>query len=431
MISKLRALKKNELFKNVLILASGAAFANAITMLFSMVITRIYGPDEYGYLGIFTSMVYLVAPPIALTLPMAIVIAKEHSEALAMAKLSFVALTLLSILLGVNLTLFGETIFATLNAEPLLPFAWVIPTAVFIAGLFQIAEQWIIRFKKFTVLAKSLTIRSTLVGTVQSLIGLLHPKGVVLVLVYTAGMAIQILFIFRSAPKVAFEKSPFKLLALLKRYSDFPLFRAPQVLLNSISLSAPTLMFATFFGPAVAGLYAIGYNVLTVPVTLLGKSVGDVFYPEIVERFHKGEVVTSVLWRATKTLLLVGIIPFGSIIILGPWVFELLFGAGWGVSGEYAQWISVWLYASLAARPAISAIAIFNLQKQFLVYEILSIALRISAIYMGVIYGDPLIAVALLSVVNAALYFILIGVVLYRSKQVTGSPEVESALCES
>ena len=431
MISKLRALKKNELFKNVLILASGAAFANAITMLFSMVITRIYGPDEYGYLGIFTSMVYLVAPPIALTLPMAIVIAKENSEALAMAKLSLVALTLLSILLGVNLTLFGETIFATLNAEPLLPFAWIIPIAVFIAGLFQIAEQWIIRSKKFTVLAKSLTIRSTLVGIVQSLVGLLHPKGVVLVLVYTAGMAIQILFIFRSAPKVAIENSQFKLLALLKRHSDFPLFRAPQVMLNSISLSAPTLMFATFFGPAVAGLYAIGYNVLTVPVTLLGKSVGDVFYPEIVERFHKGEVVTSVLWRATKTLLLVGIIPFGFIIILGPWVFELLFGAGWGVSGEYAQWISVWLYASLAARPAISAIAIFNLQKQFLVYEILSIALRISAIYMGVIYGNPLIAVALLSVVNAALYFILIGVVLYRSKQIVGSSEAVSSLCES
>lgn len=431
MISKFHALKKNDLFKNVLILASGAAFANAITMLFSMVITRIYGPDEYGYLGIFTSMVYLVAPPIALTLPMAIVIAKEHSEAFAVAKLSLVAVTLLSIAIGVCLTLFSEPIFATLNAEPLLPFAWIIPIAVFIAGLFQIAEQWIIRFKKFSVLAKSLTIRSILVGIAQSLIGLFHPKGVVLVLVYTVGMAIQILSIFKSAPKLAFEMSRIRFLPLMRRYSDFPIYRAPQVMLNSISLSAPTLMFATFFGPAVAGLYAIGYNVLTVPVTLLGKSVGDVFYPEIVERFHKGENVTSVLWRATKTLLLVGVVPFGSITLLGPWVFEILFGSDWGVSGEYAQWISVWLLASLSARPAISAIAIFELQKLFLVYEIVSIALRIGAIYMGVIYGDPLIAVAALSVVNAVLYYILIGVVIFRSKQVVNSPETASTACES
>lgn len=431
MISKLHALKQNDLFKNVLILASGAAFANAITMLFSMVITRIYGPDEYGYLGIFTSMVYLVAPPIALTLPMAIVIAKEHSEAFAVAKLSLVAVTLLSVLLGVIFTLFGGPIFATLNAEPLLPFAWIIPIAVFIAGLFQITEQWIIRFKKFSVLAKSLTIRSTLVGITQSLLGLLQPKGVVLVMVYTAGMAIQILFILKSAPKLAFRGSRVRLLPLLKQHSDFPIFRAPQVMLNALSLSAPTLMFATFFGPAIAGLYAIGYNVLTVPVTLLGKSVGDVFYPEIVERFHKREDVTAVLWRATKTLLLVGLVPFGSIILLGPWVFELLFGAGWSVSGEYAQWISVWLFASLAARPAISAIAIFELQKQFLIYEIFSIVIRISAIYMGVLYAEPLIAVAALSVVNAVLYFILIGFIIYRSKQIVGSSETVSSLCES
>ena len=97
-----------------------------------------------------------------------------------------------------------------------------------------------------------------------------------------------------------YEKVSLKKLA--KRYRDFPLFRAPQVFLNAISQSLPVLMLTSFFGPAVAGFYSIGRTVLAIPSTLIGKSVGDVFYPRISEAAHNGENLTKLIKKATLSL---------------------------------------------------------------------------------------------------------------------------------
>src|SRR5690606_1762083 len=73
----------------------------------------------------------------------------------------------------------------------------------------------------------------------------------------------------------------YDLLALARRYRDFPLFRAPQLLLNSASLGLPVVLLAAFFGPSVAGQYSLAWSLLFAPVLLAGRAVSSVLYPKI------------------------------------------------------------------------------------------------------------------------------------------------------
>lgn len=418
MIYRLKLLLSKEAFiKNILVLASGAALSNGLTLLFSLLITRLYTPEQYGYLGVFTSSIYMFAPAIALTLPMSIVLAKSDAEAWKLAKLSlFLGLSLSSVLL-IGLLIFEREILTLINAESLLGLGWLLPVAILIAAAFQVNEQWQIRQKGFATLAKSLNMRALFIGLSQTLMGLVKATGSWLVVFYTLGMVVQNLYLARRQSRQINKPTALTYAELLKRYSDFPIYRAPQVLLNSVSLAAPTLMFAWAFGTAAAGHYTIAFALLTVPATLLGKSVGDVFYKEVVDRVESKQGISQLIGKTTRNLFLLGAVPFGIIALFGPEIFGLLYGEQWQTSGQFAQWISIWMLMMLVSRPAIASVPVLGLQAHLLGHEAVSLLVRVGAIYLGVLEQSPLKSILYLSVSNALLYALLILFVLVKSKR--------------
>src|SRR5699024_9309969 len=109
----------------------------------------------------------------------------------------------------------------------------------------------------------------------------------------------------------------------------------------SISQGLPTIVLAGYFGPASAGFYSVSRMVLGAPSQLIGKSVGDVFYPRINEAALNKENISNLIKKATLILALIGIIPFGLVILIGPNLFSFVFGNEWSVAGEYARWIAL------------------------------------------------------------------------------------------
>src|SRR5699024_11633658 len=60
---------------------------------------------------------------------------------------------------------------------------------------------------------------------------------------------------------------------LAKKHRDFPLYRAPEELFNTISQNLPILLLTSLFGPASAGFYSIGRTVLGFVLGLLVKQL--------------------------------------------------------------------------------------------------------------------------------------------------------------
>jgi len=419
--------------RNVLIVASGTAGAQAINMAFAPFITRLYGPEAFGLLGTFLATLAIVMPVAALTYPIAIVLPEKDHDAHRLAKLSALLAATLSLLVLFVVLIGGDRLTAVFGLEALDGFLVLIPLAMLFAAGQQIFEQLLIRRKQFKPIARVAIAQSLTLNLAKTGAGGLYPVGGTLIVLATAGQALHSFFLWlcvrARAGNIAAERQEIDALGtssqpdknlwgLAKAYRDFPLFRAPQVMINALSQGLPVLMLASFSGPAAAGFFSLGKTVLGVPVVLLGKSVGDVFYPRVVEAAQKKDPVLPLLLKATGLLAGVGFLPFLLVVAFGPWLFSLVFGAEWGMAGEYARWLSLGLFFGFLNRPSVMTIQTLGLQHLFLAYEIVSLAVRVLALFVGfVVFDSDLVAVALFSLAGVILNSFLIGLVMYKSNR--------------
>lgn len=418
MINKLKNLTRSKFARNVAIVVTGTAGAQAITMAFSPIITRLYGPEAFGVLGTFTAILAVLTPLAALSYPIAIVLPKRDIDATALAKLSIKISLATSLLAAVILFLLKGSIVNLFNLQGIEQFALLLPLAMFFSTAMTVMTQWVFRKKLFKIKSKVAVLQALWLNFAQAGAGLLYPAPAVLTVLATLGGALHALMLWvavqkNSEGKIVLSRqgrdSGFTSKELAWNHRDFAYYRTPQIALNAVSLSMPVLMLASFFGPTTAGLYSLSKMVLSAPTALIGQSVASVFYPRFNEATHNGENARKLLLKATCALALVGLFPFGFIIAFGPWLFSFVFGPEWLVAGEYAQWLAMWSYFGLVSRPAVGAIPVLDLQGLFLVYEIISLLLRVAALFLGFyIYESAIVAIALFSLASASMYFLLI-----------------------
>ncbi len=139
---------KRPFVKNVIILATGTAAAQLITLLLTPVITRLYGPEAFGVLGVFTAVIAIIIPIAALTYPIAIVLPKYDNEAKEIAKLSIFISVIIAIMITILLLFFSSIIIEIFNIEVIAPFLYLIPLVVIFSAILQVTEQWLIRKKE-------------------------------------------------------------------------------------------------------------------------------------------------------------------------------------------------------------------------------------------------------------------------------------------
>ncbi|WP_278444602.1 lipopolysaccharide biosynthesis protein [Stutzerimonas kunmingensis] len=413
----LKGLTKSRFVRNVAIVATGTAGAQVITIAFSPIITRLYGPEAFGLLGIFMALLAILTPVAALTYPIAIVLPQEDAEAKAIAKLSFRVALGMAIVTVMLLLIGGEGLLGLLSSESIAPYILLIPLSMFFSACGQIAQQWLIRKQQFSITAKIAVLQAFILNSAKTGIGWFHPDGAVLVILATVGQALDALMLWLGINRSRELSENRKhervgLTELAKKYKEFPVYRAPQELTNAISRGLPVLMLASLFGPAVAGYYVLGKKMLDVPSQLIGKSVKDVFYPKVAEAKKNKFPLRIMLWKVSGALLVVSIIPYGIVVCFGPEIFSFVFGEKWHTAGSYAVWIAVYSLAALACRPIVAAVPVVRLQRYYFFHELIFLSIRVVALLLGYFFlQSALSSVAAYSLASLLSYVVLFFVV--------------------
>lgn len=426
--------RNSQLLRNILTVVSGAAGAQALTLAFMPVITRIYGPEAYGVLGTFLSVTLMLIPVAALTYPIAIVLPRRDGDARGLVRLSLLIALGMAALVALLLYLFGDALTTRLQIQILQPYLLLVPLVMFSGAALEICQQWLFRTQRFRITASVAVGHSLLFNSIRTLAGLVQSSALVLVcstaLQHALHAAMLGLAMLRAKPHIdthdgdqskqsgeGVEQEP-GLLALARRHSDFPIFRAPVMLINAVSQQLPTLILAVYFGPAAAGFFALCRQAMSMPTNLIGKSVADVYYPRISRAIHDGEPVAAMLIKATAALALVGLVPFSLVVAFGPWLFALVFGEQWQVAGEFARWLALAEYLVFVSRPCVVAVPALSLQRRFLVFEIFSTSLRVLALFGGaVLIGDALATVQAFAAAGVVIYLTLMVMVIFQARR--------------
>jgi O-antigen/teichoic acid export membrane protein len=406
-------LNEGRFVQNVAIVVSGTAGAQAIALAFAPLITRLYGPEAFGILGIFTAIAMVLSSVAALGYPIAIVLPRHDSDAIGLAHLSALISVLTAGAMMLLLVCFQDSVLGVLRLEALGSLALLLPVAMVISTFLAVMSQLVIRNGLFRLKAYLAIFHSIVVNAAKAGIGWFSPTAFVLVMAATLGSAFHafgLLVGVRRYHNIQSPKSAQSLSTLARCYKDFPLYRAPQNLINAVSQGLPVVLLAAFFGPIPAGFYALARMVMGLPGMLIAQSVGEVFYPRITEAHHKGESRYQLIANATIGLAVVGLIPFAAVIAFGPVLFGFFFGPQWIDSGEYARWLALMLFLNFINRPSVAAVPILGLERGLVVYELLSTGLKVLALYVGfIVFASDHTAVALFAVSGTLAYVGLIA----------------------
>jgi O-antigen/teichoic acid export membrane protein len=384
-------LRNNKLVRHIITAVSGTAGAQLINLALIPVIMRIYGPEVFGVLGTFQSLVIILIPIAALTYPMAIVLPRRQVDARTLVRVSLIIATTIAVGLALVLYCWGDQLADSFGIGLLKPYLMLLPFVMFSAATLEITQQWLYRNQCFGLTARAAAIQALCYNSMRSLAGLVQASAPVLVITTALQQAIYTLLLligirfgrYQPLPEVE-DKTPGEpARSLARRYRDFPLFRAPQMLINAFSHHVPTLVLAASFGAVPAGFFALCVQVLAIPTNFIGRSVSSVYYPKVTEALHAGEPVAGLLARGIGGLALIGFAPFLVVAITGPALFAWVFGEEWRIAGEFARWLAVAEFLGFICAPVVAAGPALSMQRQFLLYEIASTCLRLGAVAVG------------------------------------------------
>ncbi|MBE2170224.1 MULTISPECIES: lipopolysaccharide biosynthesis protein [unclassified Cobetia] len=385
----MKKILSNTFIKNVLVLASGTAGAQAITMAFSPVLTRLYSPEAFGILGIFSSITAVLIPLATLCIPMAIVLPKRNCDAYKIVLASLYVTLITSVIIYFLLQLINLNYFVSLDENALQVFIYLVPAAMLFTSFMEIATQCFVRLNEFKILAKISIVKSLILGTLKVIAGLVSGSYIYLLAIATlAGLfhtALSYIFIRDKVSNILnfnLKPSKYEVAGKLIENKDFAIYRAPQVAINSAGQSLPIILLAILYDPVVVGFYTLAKTVLAMPTTLMSQAIGSVFYPKFSNYYNNGRDIFGLLSKTTLSLVVLGAIPFGLIFIYGKEIFSFVFGEQWYEAGIYSQWISIWAYSGFINRASLNAITVLSYQKILLLYEVLSISLKAIGLYL-------------------------------------------------
>ncbi|WP_182911199.1 lipopolysaccharide biosynthesis protein [Pseudoalteromonas gelatinilytica] len=409
----MRNLFNSNFIRNVIIVASGTAGAQAITLLLTPIITRIYGPSIIGVAGVFSSIVIVLSPLATLSYHYAIVLPKRESEARAIFFLSLKLAVLFSILLLVCILLLNDYLFVIFSQSGVSEYLLFVPFAVFFYSLWQMLEQYLIRQGMFKEKAKAAILHSITFNGLKVIIGFISASTWTFVLITTALGGINSFFLyFFSRNKLKEIKNSQSRIAekiIFYRYIDFAKYKSPEMAVNAASQGLPIILLASFYGAQAAGYFTLARSILGLPATLIGKSVGDVFYPKISKECNDGRKIYVTVKKSTLYLGLVGLLPFGFVALFGSYIFGFIFGSEWFKSGVYASWLSVWLYFMFINAPCIKTLMVIGKQGFLLAFTLITITLRVFVLFIThELFNDDIYTVAVFAISGAVLNVVLI-----------------------
>jgi O-antigen/teichoic acid export membrane protein len=410
-LGKLRAfLPEDRFLRNVGIILGGTSLGQGIVILTSPFLTRLYTPENFGVLAVYASLLGIVVVVASLRYEAAITLPERDEDAANLLVLSLGILVLMSLLMGIVVGFLGDQIARLTGTPTLGPYLWLLPLGVMLVGLYQVFNCWAVRERAYTHIARTRLSQGIGQTLTQIALGFSRMGSVGLIAGQVAGQAagsITLATLTRRKNKTSFKAVHLaSVCRLAHRYRRFPMVSSGTALLNSVALFGPALLLAAFYGPQVAGWFALSQRVVGVPMTLLGKAVAQVYLGEFARAaIHSDEQLSPLFWRTTKGLSIVGLLFVVLVTLPAPWLFPLVFGSEWAQSGVYVQVLSLMFLLQFVVSPISATFDVLERQDLHFLREIARLTLTSGAVSLPWVLGEgALVAVVSLGVAGSVSY---------------------------
>lgn len=378
----------SKVFRGMAMLATGTGLGRLIGLASIPVLTRLYDPNHYGVLAVFTGIISLLAPALNLRYALAIPLPRRDRTAANLLFISFACIGVTSLATCGVMYLFGPFLLRQLSMEVLIPWWWVIVLGSAAIACYESLTMWATRKRAYKTIAKTLITQSVIGETIKITLGLLSIKPFGLLIGQVASQSAGIgALIFQSRGQLRQHARRFDL-KLIKRiahyYRSYATYRLASQLLLALSIQAPIFIAARYYEASVTGQLGLAFMALALPVNLLGESMARAYYAEISaigRRFPRK--VRSLTRSVMKRLLALSLPPTLVLALFGQDIFELCFGEKWSPAGNYASILAIYLAFQFIQKPASYLLYLYDGQRQLLMINAQRVILTAGCFAIG------------------------------------------------
>ena len=395
---------RKESTRNFMKLFSGTMLAQGMSFLLAPILARLFTPDDFGLLALYMSIFSILSVIATAKYEQAIMLPKNDRDAIALAWLTG-AITLFVSVGSLVIVVVFNTPLAALSGNPhIAPWLLLLPVSLMLHGIHQSATYYANRNKHFGLMASATVVQYTALNTVRVAAGWLKTAWNGLITGQLVSQLVAALVMLAGERKAILLKSnrpsvkEMRSQALI--YSGYPRFNMPLNFTNNLSGSLPIFMLTWGFSPAMAGLYAFGFNFVFRPISLFSQSAMQVLSQKIIADHHSAKPVYPTLKRLITRLLMLMSAPMLLLAVFAPAIFGLIFSEDYRMAGYMIQVLSPYLLMVFITSPVSFIPELYFRQKKAMVIDMIYLVLRAAALASGIAAGSIMLAMTLFAIVS-------------------------------
>lgn len=370
--------------RSVTVLVGGTAFAQALTILALPFITRLYSPEDFSVLAVYTSISVMISVVACMRLEIAIPMPEDDGEAANLLALALCSCTVVAVSTGVFFWIFPEQIVKLTGQPGLRPYLWSLPPAIWLASGYVALTFWATRKKRFSAVAKTRV--SQALGSVSAQFGFgllpgFGPFGLLLGQIISSGAGV--LGLGRTALKDDRRSISRVNLREMRRvlhdYDRFPKYSTFDAFASSAGIQLPIIMIAAMALGPDAGYLLLATRAMAAPLGLIGGAVSQVYLsraPTEARAGRLGPFTAGVIGGLIKS----GVGPLLFVGLVASELFPLVFGQKWSRAGELVAWMTPWFVMQFLSNPVSMAMHVTGSQRLALILQIFGLVLRVSVV---------------------------------------------------
>jgi len=383
MLKDFKKILRSNFFRNILTMFSGASIAQIITLLSIPILTRLFSPEEFGFIALYLSIANIFGTISSGKYDLAIMIPKNDNDAIKIFSGSILIVIIFSFVSLVSIIIL-KNISTPISSFIVPNYFYFLPLSILLIGSIKSFTQWLNRKKDFPYLAKTHIVQNGTASTVKLSAGYFTSLGTWgLFWGHIAGQGIMFLSLLRQILKKykLLIKNNFskEIKTALKEHSNFPIFAMPMGFLNIISKDIMLYILNIFFSTTTVGLYTNAQKVTNYPLFFITQAFTSVFYQKLSETKNK---IQLYIWSYIINFFIASIamIP---IVLWGEELFSFVLGKDWEIAGSIAKYLVPLTITSFATRNVINVFSLTKKNHLLLIWQCIYFILITAIIFLS------------------------------------------------
>ncbi|HEU5048439.1 MAG TPA: oligosaccharide flippase family protein [Rickettsiales bacterium] len=418
----LAKLKRDDFARNVLVMFTGTALGQFCSVLLSPLLTRIYSPEMFGVLGVFTAVVGILSTVATLRYEMALPLVRTQTDAanllaVCIAALVITVTTAAAVVGGISIAGAAASVFGVVA-----PYRWFMPLGLLCIGAYNVLLYYATRQHDFRVIARTKLYQGGVGPVSQIVLGLMGAGIGGLVTGSILGQSAGIGYMTSRllvAPRALAGASMAGMGAIAKRFRHFFLVSSWAGIIEEAGNGYLLLMvMPVLYSSTAVGFIFLTDRIIGRPLLLISTSILQVYVGDVSRSIatDPGAVRRRFLQMAGQQFVIVA----GWLLlvnVVAPYVIPLVFGEAWAGTVPYLRVLSIAYLPRMVLHAITHTLQVLEKQMLSALWEAGRLIALIGAFFISYRLGfDALHALLAYSIVQAAAHLLLF-ILMYKSIQ--------------